>query len=85
MKIDSKRIFITIFLPVTTIGFISFGFTKIIPSFNNSWINIFYLGGFYALLFCIIVICFYLNKDDKKFLRGLIFKRKHDNGKNNYH
>lgn len=71
MKIDSWRIFRTIFVPVVIIGCIACAITVFIPGFTNSWLHIFQSGIIFSVLFG-AMIWFYLRKEDKTFILGLV-------------
>lgn len=75
MKIDSWRIFKTIFVPVVLMGGAACFLTMLIPGFKNSWLHILQSGIIFFILFG-TMIWFYLNKDDRKFLLNLIKRRK---------
>lgn len=75
MKIDSFRIFKTIFLPLAIMGGACFLATLIIPRTDNGWINIFMFGAVYSALF-VLSVNFYFNREDKLFLKGLLIRKR---------
>lgn len=71
MQLDSKTIFIKCFIPFVSIGLLlSFGMRMLPISLNVLGIMII-KGGCFAVLYLISVYCF-MEKDDKKFIVGLI-------------
>ena len=75
MKIDSWRIFTTMFLPVSIIGCVIWLGIGYLPHSQNHWINIMVYGGAFAVLFAVSMLL-YLNKEDKSFLLSLVRKKR---------
>lgn len=74
LQINSKKIFITIFLPVSIIAFIIWVGLELIPHFSNHWTNVFIFGAAFALIYFIFLL-FYFTKEEKDYIKNLIRKK----------
>lgn len=70
MSINSKKIFITIFLPVFCFGIMSWIFINLLPRFETAWGSIALKGVAFVTLYMLFMLC-YLNKNDKQFIMKL--------------
>lgn len=73
MKIDSRKIFKTIFMPIIIMGLIIWLVVGLIPHFDNHWLNIITSGMTFSFLF-IIITWLYIDESDKKYLKKLLHK-----------
>ena len=71
LDIDSKKIFATVFLPIAFVGCSIWFLISYIPHFNNHWLNVFVFGVLFTVIYMVYCL-FYLSKEDKKYLLGLI-------------
>lgn len=74
LDIDSKAIFVTVFLPIAIVGSVIWVSLSNIPHFNNHWTNVFVFGLLFTIIYLVFCLLF-LNKEDKKYLLGLIKKK----------
>ena len=74
MKINSWFIFNKIVLPVSVFSSIIYIAVSYIPDVKNEWINIMVKGFSYTILF-LISSYLYINKNDKEFVKKLIYRK----------
>ena len=75
MKIDSYRVFFSLFLPYVLIGSISYIVCIVIPHYENQWINIVLFGVLFVFIYCGLTY-FTLNKKDINFIISNIINKK---------
>lgn len=75
MKINPIKVFTYSFIRYVIYGFVGFILCKQLPLFSIHWINVFYLGGVFAL-FYIVLSWRSLQKYDRKYVKALIQKNK---------
>ena len=71
LQIDSWKIFRTMVVPVSVFGTIIWLAVILIPHFANRWANVLVFGALFVVLYGFFAL-FYLNKEDKKYLVGLV-------------
>lgn len=75
MKIDSYRVFSSLFLPYVLIGSISYIVCIVIPHYENQWLNIVLFGVLFVFIYCGLTY-FTLNKKDINFIISNIINKK---------
>ena len=74
MNIRSGYIFISFFVPVTIVGAICYFLVSFIPSTSSLWFNVICKGSAFTLIY-LIIMYFFITKEDRAFLLGLIKRR----------
>lgn len=74
LKIDTWRIFIHTDVPFLLMGSVVTAALTYCPHFDNHWVNIFVFGPAFVVIY-LVATYFMLNKNDTKYILGLIHNR----------
>lgn len=73
MNIRSSKVLFYSFGPYVLLGTIVYFICKTLPNLENYWMNLVMIGGIFTIMY-ISGVLLLLNKDDLKFLRGILQK-----------